>query len=181
MRSCQSAVWVVVVSGILVSPLAGAAEPCSDFSWDVHQERALFGSTGLPAVSGKGHDTAVPLLLDHLYNVQLSPQTEVEFVAVPGKKVLGDGAYAGLAVFDIASPGTYRVSLDVPAWIDVVSSGQLVASRDFQGAHGCNAPRKIIAYEFQIAQHFVLQLSGASSASVRVAITRAPETKGSIK
>ena len=180
MRSFQHAVWVTLVlgSGVLSISAAGAAEPCNDFSWDVHQERALFGSTAAPAVAGKVRESAVPLFVDRLYQVQLSPQNEVTFVAGPGKKMLSDGAYAGLAAFDTSAPGTYRVSLDVPFWIDVVANGQLVASKDFQGARGCNAPHKIVAYELPAAKHLVLQFSGATSASVRVAITRVPEPKG---
>jgi hypothetical protein len=98
-------------------------------------------------------------------------------VSAPGKSIPADGAFAGLAVFQVAAPGTYRIATDEPFWIDVVLDGQLIASKDYQGAPGCRAPRKIVEFDLPAAKHLVLQLSGASSASTLVTITRTPAPK----
>jgi hypothetical protein len=172
----HNAVRAALVAGIgwLAVPAALAADPCSDFKWDVHTERSLFESPAHPVVAGLSSSSAVPVTLDRLYQLQLGPQAEVAFAAAPAKKQWSDGAHAGLATFDISVAGSYRVALDAPVWIDVVANGLVVPSKDFQGAHGCNAPHKIVVFDLPVAQHVVLQLSGASSGSVRVAITRVP-------
>jgi hypothetical protein len=82
----------------------------------------------------------------------LLTQSEVTFALSPEKKMRTDGAVAGLALLQLTAPGNYRVSLDVPFWIDVVASGELATTRDFQGQPSCDAPHKIVEFD----------LSGAS-------------------
>ena len=73
--------------------------------------------------------------------------------------------------FRVTSAGAYRVSLSTAHWIDVVADGQLIKSRDFQGAHGCERPHKIVEYELPAGKELVLQVSGATAPAVLVAIT----------
>jgi hypothetical protein len=162
------------LAAALVTLPALAADPCSGFAWDVTRERALYALPPLQAPAGVNPASAVPLGTDHLYLLSLAPQTQVRFAAAPGKKMLTDGAFAGLAAFQITTPGTYRVALDEPFWIDVVLDGHVLPSKDFQGAPGCTAPRKIVEYDLPAAKQLVLQFSGSTSPTTRVTITRAP-------
>jgi hypothetical protein len=148
-----------------------------DFKWDVTQERALFAGTATPLTAGTDLKSAPSVLLNHFYALQLMPQDQVTFAAKPGKKTPSAGSKAGIVTFKVPASGSYRVAIDMPFWIDVVSSGALVAAKDFQGQHGCNAPHKIVEFELVGTRPFVLQLSNAAADSVRLAITAAPARK----
>jgi hypothetical protein len=164
--------WALLAcSGTPQSALA--ADPCDGFSWDVHQERAVFASTAQTLPAGRALAAAPELVPNHLYLLALSPQDQVTFPVTPGKRALADGAYAGVAHVHIAQPGSYRVALNGGFWIDLVSGGTPITSSDFTGQPHCDAPRKIVQFSLP-AGDLVLQLSGAASTPVRVAIVPAP-------
>jgi hypothetical protein len=165
-----------VLAGTVSAP-ALAADPCTGFKWDVSKEHALFGGSAVSLPAGRDAASAPTIALDRLYELKLTPQDQVAFALPPGKKMLTDGAYAGLAAFQVNAPGAYRVSVDVPFWIDVVADGKLVGTKDFQGQRGCDAPHKIVEYELAASQPFVLQVSGSTKAMVRLTVTRSPAPK----
>jgi hypothetical protein len=115
--------------------------------------------------------------LSHLYALKLMPQDQVTFAATPGKKPPSTGSNAGVFTFKLPASGSYRVAIDMPFWIDVVSNGALVAAKDFQGQHGCGAPHKIVEFELAGTRPFFLQLSNAAASSVRLTITATPARK----
>ena len=156
------------------------APACRDFSWDVHQERALFA--GQPqAVQGGTSASATPTVrTDRFYQVQLAPQPQVKFVAPPGKVMLADGAYAGMVKFRVPHSGSYRVSLDAPFWIDVVADGKLLATQDFSGSR-CAGPHKMVIFNMPAGQDLWLQISGARSAQAQIAVTAGSGTQGPAK
>jgi hypothetical protein len=171
----NKAIWLLLI--VLVDTgveSAFAADPCSEFKWDVSKEHALFGAPGLALSAGKDAATAPTIGTDRLYVLQLAPQPEVAFALAPGKKMLADGAYAGLATLKLDTPGNYRVSLDVPLWIDAVANGKLAVTKDFQGQQRCDAPHKIVEFDLSGAQQFVLQMSGSAKPTVRLTVTQAP-------
>lgn len=49
----------------------------------------------------------------------------------------------------------------------------LIGSNEFAAAHGCEAPHKIVQFDLQPGT-YVLQLTGATSQNVRLALTRTP-------
>jgi hypothetical protein len=158
----------------LASAVAMAqAEPCDGFGWNVSRERVLFASTAQPMLAG--HDAASSPLLatERLYDLQLTPQDQVAFVRSPGKKKPADGAFAGIARLRLDSAGNYRISVDQPFWIDVIAAGQVLASSDFQGRAGCQAPHKIVLYSLPGGQELLLQVSGTASPRARLTVTRA--------
>jgi hypothetical protein len=168
---------------LLVLVLGGAALPafaddaCVDFKWDVRKERALFAET--PTALAAGHDDAsAPVVVpNRLYSLRLVAQDHVAFLVPPAAKMPIPGAYAGLATLSVAVPGSYRIAVDLPFWIDVVSHGALVKASDYQGQHSCNAPHKIVQFDLAGAQPFVLQFSSAATDSVLLTITAAPARK----
>ncbi len=154
-----------------------ADDACVDFRWDVTQERALFAGPATPLAAGVDPKSAPPVVLNRLYEIALSKQDKVRFAAGPGKKSPRAESYGGLVTFKIPASGSYRVAIDMPFWIDVVSNGALVAANDFQGQHGCSAPHKIVQFDLLGTRPFFLQLSNAAPQSVRLTISATPARK----
>jgi hypothetical protein len=168
---------------LLVLVLGGAALPafaddaCVDFKWDVRKERALFAETPTALAAGQTEASAPAVVPNRLYSLRLVAQDHVAFLVPPAAKMPTPGAYAGLATLNIAVPGSYRIAVDLPFWIDVVSHGALVKASDYQGQHSCNAPHKIVQFDLVGAQPFVLQFSNAAADTVLLTITAAPARK----
>jgi hypothetical protein len=168
-----AALLVALVMGSIAIP-AHADDPCAGFKWDVSKERALFAESAVPLTAGKDRKSAPVVVPNHLYQLQLTPQDHVAFVTPPAKKMLAEGAYAGIAMLKVPASASYRVAVDIPFWIDVVLNGALVTAKDFQGQQGCSAPHKIVEFELDAAQPLVLQFSGATRGSVRLTVTQSP-------
>jgi hypothetical protein len=168
---------MVLAAAIAAVAPALADEACVDFKWDVSQERALFAGPATPVAAAADPKSAPTLLLNHLYELKLSKQAEVSFALTPGRKSPREGSYGGLATFKIPAGGSYRIAVDMPFWIDVVSDGALVAANDFQGQHGCRSPHKIVQFDLLGTRPFFLQLSNAAPDSVRLTITAMPARK----
>jgi hypothetical protein len=85
--------------------------------------------------------------------------------------------FADLLTLKIPAPGSYRIAGDLPFWIDVVSNGDLVAAKDYQGQHACSAPHKIVEFDLVGVQPFVVQISNAATDSVLLTVTPSPVRK----
>ena len=48
------------------------------------------------------------------------------------------------------------------------------AVEDYQGLHSCDAPHKVVEFNLAGTARFVLQLSGAPKAAIRLTVTQAP-------
>jgi hypothetical protein len=174
-RNAVISICLIVVFG--ASGKAFADDACVDFKWDVTQERGLFSGTATPLSAGADSKSAPVMQLNHLYALKLMPQDQVTFAATPGKKTPSAGSNAGVFTFRLPASGSYRVAIDMPFWIDVVSNGALVAAKDFQGQHGCSAPHKIVEFDLVGTRPFFLQLSNAAASSVRLTLTATPPRK----
>ena len=161
----------------LIAASASAATPCTGFKWDVSKELALFDGASVALSAGKNGGSAPTVGMDRLYQLQLLPQAAVAFAMTPGKSTATDGAYAGLAKLKLHAPGSYRVAVDAPLWIDVVSNGKLATATDFQGSQSCDGPHKIVEFDLTGSTRFVLQISGSAKAAVRLTVTRTPARK----
>jgi hypothetical protein len=165
----------LLVGGAALS--ARADDACLDFKWDVSQERALFAGTPAAVTTGKDPASAPVVVPNRLYKLRLAPQDSVAFPATTAKKTPASAAYAGLAALKIAVPGSYRIAVDLPLWIDVVSQGALIQAADFQGQHACAAPHKIVVFDLAGVQPFMLQFSSAASDSILLTVTASPIRK----
>lgn len=175
-RSPVLSILLAVLWTVAGAP-ALADDACVDFKWDVARERALFAGPATPLTAAADAKAPPLVLLDHLYEVKLRPQDQVTFAAAPGKKNPRAGSQAGLLTFKLPSSGSYRVAIDMPFYIDVVSNGALVAATDFQGQRGCSSPHKIVEYDLSGTRPFLLQLSNADPDTVRLTITVTPARK----
>ena len=155
---------------------ARADDGCIDFKWDVRKERALFAGTASALNAGAEAKSAPVLVPNRLYKLRLMMQDRVAVAVAPAKKA-AEGAFAGLATLNSLAAGAYRIAIDVPVWIDVVSDGTLVPAKDFEGQHNCNAPHKIVEFELSGGQPFVLQFSKGMSENILLTITPSPARK----
>ena len=170
----------LVLAALFASTGAAPArgeEGCLDFKWEVSKERALFASTPTSLAAGTEVKSAPALAVDRAYSLKLAPQRQVAFAAGPGKSPGDRPAYAGLATLKVPSTATYRISIDMPFWIDVVARGTLLSPTDFQGQHTCAAPHKIVEFTLQAGSPLVLQLSGGNQDGVVLTVTAAPPRK----
>jgi hypothetical protein len=170
------------VSILIALVFAGGALPalgdaCLDFKWDVSQERALYRGTPTELTAGKNPKSAPLVVPNRLYSLRLAAQDQVAFTVASAKAIPIAGAFAGLATLKIAAPGSYRIAIDLPFWIDVVSNGTLLQPSDFQGQHACSAPHKIVQFDLVGVQPYVLQFSNAASEQVLLTVTRTPPRK----
>ena len=168
---------IVLATVFAAAAPALADDACVDFKWDVSQERVLFAGPATPVTAAADPKSAPTLQLNHLYELKLSKQEQVSFAVTPAKKSPRDGSHGGLVTFKIPASGSYRVAIDMPFWIDVVSNGALVAADDFQGQHGCPSPHKIVQFDLLGSRPFFLQLSNAAPDSVRLTVTATPARK----
>jgi hypothetical protein len=158
-------------------PIARADDACTDFKWDVSKERSLFATAPTPITAGTDAKTAPTVLPNKLYQIQLASQAGVKFALEPARKSRADSDHAGVATLKVPANGSYRISMDAPLWIDVVSNAALVSAKDFQGQHDCKAPHKIVEFELAAGQTVTLQFSSSAADSVRMTVTASPVRK----
>jgi len=173
-RLFQTPAFSLAIAFLVSAPAtqALAQDPCGGFKWDVSKERALFASSALSQPAGKDAAAAPMIVPNRLYQLQLKPEAQVAFPVPPGKKPRADGTYAGLAALKIPKSGSYRISLDLPFWVDVAAGGKLVPAKDYEGQQNCNAPHKIVEFELDGQAPLMLQFSGVSQAAVRLTVTQ---------
>ena len=169
------ALLVCLASAAAAKPVH-AEDACIDFKWDVSKERALFAGTPTALAAGKDSASAPVIVPNRLYRLGLAPQEQVTFPASPARKAAA-GAFAGLATLKISAPGAYRIAIDLPVWIDVVTSGNLVAAKDFEGQRNCSAPHKIVEFELAGVQPFALQFSSGMNSNILITVTPSPARK----
>jgi hypothetical protein len=162
---------------VAASLSARADEACTDFKWDVSKERSLFATAPTPLNAGADAKTAPTVLLDKLYQIQLVSQASVKFALEPGRKSHADSDHAGIATLKLPANGSYRISIDMPLWIDVVSNAALVSAKDFQSQRDCKSPHKIVEFELPADQTVTLQFSSSAADSVGMTVTASPVRK----
>jgi hypothetical protein len=167
--SVVTAAWVLLS---VVPAVADEVEGCGHFVWDVSHELAVMKQTPQTVSAGVKAGSEAPVLqLDKLYDLKLSGQGGVTYAVKPSKPTLNDSVQGGVARFHIDKAGAYRISITSGHWIDVVDGTQVIKSRDFTGARGCDRPRKIVEFDLPGGKELTLQLSGSTDAAVLLSIT----------
>lgn len=168
-RWTQTAVLLLGLSGAA----AHADDPCASFKWNVAHERALFAAKAQALTAAKAAADAPELASEQLYDISLLPQATLALRVPAGVKSSFEGAFGGFARLNIASAGLYRVSVDQPGWIDLVSEHGVIPSSDFSGSHGCSAPHKVVQFDLPTGT-VLLQLTGIAGSHVELLLTKAP-------
>lgn len=168
----------IALLALLVSSAAWA-DGCEGFKWNLAREYALYAAGPSHEKSGTDTRSAPALKTDTLYELALTPQADVQFALQPGKKMLTDGTFGGIVSFTVPASGDYRIGIDVPFWMDVISEGKLVMSKDFGGPQGCaKPPHKLVQFELSGGKTYLLQFSGQTLPAVHVSIVKAEPAKG---
>lgn len=159
---------------ILTATPGAADDECGKFSWPVAHERRLFAETAKTVAGGPDADSAPAIKLNRAYDVILMPEDVVRFAAPRGQELLSTSGYGGLLKFSVPRAGLYRVSLDLPFWVDVIARDGPIKSGDSQEQEDCNAPHTVIEYQLPGRTTLILQLSGNSNTRVRLTVTATP-------
>jgi hypothetical protein len=177
LRRRAAAIAIGLLSGwAMSSTLAQESTPaasCASYDVDVSTELALLDKPPIDvARTSAGNESSTELVTGQAYALQLAPQAETRFVVSPGRRMLDEGAYAGVARFAVSAPGTWRISLDHNSWVDVVTpEGSLVESSRFGGRMDCAPLRKLVEFPLQPGLSYTLQLSGGTETTAVVLIT----------
>jgi len=160
---------LVSVVCVMVAP-ALAQEPigCDKFKWPLDKERATLTGTDLPKVTS-GSEVKWPLPFATM--VALVPLTDAKLPVAPERTPKSQDLFGGF--IQIAAPvkaGTYRITLSLPGWIDVVQDNQRIRSTAATGATGCEGVRKSVKFELA-ASPFTVQLSGIEARTIGLAIS----------
>lgn len=171
-RSGLLPICFIVASMAITPPVLAEEDGCSHFTWNVSHELAVMKQKAESVTAATKPTSRLPLLtLDHLYELQLSPQTGISFSVPPAKPTLNDSAQGGLVRIRVPKAGVYRVSSSSGHWIDVVSGQHTIKSKDFQGSRSCERPHKIVEFELPANTDLVIQFSGSTERSIALAIT----------
>jgi hypothetical protein len=114
---------------VAAAPIAQApgAEPTADQRCAVSRPPLPAGLTGwsrrAPLAAGTSTRSAPVIVVGHGADLRLAPADQVT-PAVTSQRQPDIGETAGLALFQVARPGTYRVALGNAAWIDVVRAAK---------------------------------------------------------
>jgi hypothetical protein len=173
-RTHPRATLTAVLGLGIFSAASYAEDPCGAFKWNVAHERAAFAQSPQALSAAAAADAAAQLLPERLYALSLLPQEQLRLAVPLGKKAQFAGAFGGLIRLKVSEAGSYRISLDQSGWIDVVGAAGVITSSDYAGAAGCTAPHKSVQFNLPSGD-YLLQLSGVSAASARLAVTAAPD------
>jgi hypothetical protein len=121
------------------------------------------------AVSADGLGKAL-LMLGQTMLVVLHPTKEVSYPTEP-EKLSGAAAQGGLVAVMIPEAGTWQVSLNSGAWIDVLQNGIAVTSTAHGHAFTCSGLRKVV--DFPLAPgRVVIQISANVDPSLIALVSR---------
>ncbi|HKE95187.1 MAG TPA: hypothetical protein VKB34_12825 [Povalibacter sp.] len=168
---------VALLSALLLTHASAATttpdkEGCTDFRFNLAHELALFATAPQPVTAGTSAQNVPTLQQDRLYAVHLNPQAEVKFSVAPGKLTVNEGSYAGVVSFVPAADGLLRVTLDEPAWIDVVANGTAIQSTDHTGSPSCRLLHKSVRFKVSKGVPLNVQISGSTGAEVRLTLSQ---------
>jgi hypothetical protein len=150
------------------------SKSCQTSGWEMSREIAAFRGSVPSVAAGTTAKDARALTAGVLAELTLEPQGGIQFAAPPERPAKVPMPLAGLAQFKVPTTGHYRVTVDVPLWLDAVSASAIIPSGTFNGWHECPLFRKTVEYPLQAGQVVVLQFSGAASAVVKVLIEAVP-------
>ncbi len=90
----------------------------------------------------------------------------------------GEGGAAGYVRLPApTADGLLQVTLDQPAWIDLIAGGMPLKAVAFTGVRDCPLARKSVRFAVAAGAPLVLQISGTQAASVKLSISLLPAIK----
>jgi hypothetical protein len=145
------------------------ASGCDSFAWRIARERAWFGDAKLARRASGARLSRI----DRAVELALLPTKKVRFFMAP-EQAPDPGGYSGeVTFFGVPKPATYQVTLSDEAWIEVFENGARLKFTSSTGAKGCAGVRKSVRFKLAPGNLVLIQLSGATKDSIKVAFTDA--------
>jgi len=124
----------------------------------------------LSAAASAGDLAKSELKIAAAAKVALLQTPKVDYPAPP-EKPGGSVSHGGLLGFMVKEPGTYRVALSTPAWVEVVKDGKSIAPASFGHGPECTTIRKIVEFPLGAGAH-VLEIAANAENTVNVLVVR---------
>ena len=105
-------------------------------------------------------------------DLALAPTAQVSFATAPNKAPTPT-THSGMAIFTVATAGTYRVALGTSAWIDIVQGGKFLPSAAHAHGLDCAGIRKMVDFALTPG-NYVLQIEGGRDPVAGLLIARLP-------
>jgi hypothetical protein len=165
------AVCTVVLTA---APMAFAAETggCESFAWPVKTELQWMKAPDSEAVASGAKLPSPP---EKALALSLQPMSAVSFPVAPTGRLKPEGdVYGGIITFDSPSsaPGSYQVTVQTGAWVDVVQDGKALKPTAHSGKSDCDGVRKTIRFKLDPGP-FTLEFSNVRKDSIKFAIRQA--------
>jgi hypothetical protein len=156
---------------ILATPALAADEAaCEKFAWPLVRERTWFAAPDKPSISVGAQVSGVPKTA---FVLRLASDTKASFAMPPEQKPKAETWFGGMVTFPSPDkPGLHQITLSEEAWIDVVQDGRYLQALAHTGRRDCSSVRKSVRFDVSQAP-FVVQLSGAASDTVTLAVAPA--------
>jgi hypothetical protein len=158
--------WIAACFAALSTTLAWAEEPvgCDKFKWPVDREMAALRTPNLKEVKSGTKVSTLPFA----GTILLAPSSSASLPKAPERSPKID-TFSGYLEIAGVKAGTYSISLDDAAWVDVVGDNQFLKAKAHSGVQGCQGIRKVLQFELR-ADPLVVQISGAPTQRLNVAI-----------
>lgn len=183
---CAACVFAFAIADPFIFAVAGDAERldqtssvgsgsgCDAFAWPVSNERAWFTDKKLRR-SASGVRLA---RIDRAVELQLMPTRSIQFF-LPPNQVLPPDSYSGeVTFFGVPHPGIYQVTVSKDARIDVFENGTRLSFVGASEAKDCDGVRKSARFALASGDLVLVQISGASQPSIKVAFEEAADLAG---
>lgn len=128
-------------------------------------------SVRTPLDAGAGTRSAPVLVVGRAAELRLVSFDRLTPAVTPAR-IAEPGSSGGMALFQVTRPGTYRVALGGPAWIDVVRAGRSLPAAAHGHGPSCTGIRKMVDFKLSPGR-YILQLTGASAVTLPVMIAHA--------
>ncbi len=144
---------------------------CEDYAWDLRGELAALETerTRITSLTEQGPFVALSPALRPL-DVRLHPIQLVSLAGLDEKKRRPTASFAGMFMVTVPKNGIYRVSSNVPAWIEMVSGASRLEPEGFEMQTACAKLFKSVAFRLRAGTTYWLEVS-ANSAEVVILIT----------
>lgn len=164
---------LLLATSLHIHTASAAGTGCEAFAWPLDAERAALSA---PDIEKLASGAAPGDWKERAFVLELKPIADVKFDLPPGGKPKREAKETFGGVLTFAAPAKaagYQVTLTGEGWIDVVQDGKQLAAADHTGAKECPGLRKSVRFDVA-ASPVVLQISGAPTASIGIALRPTP-------
>ncbi len=152
------------------APKAQSDSGCDSFAWPIARERAWFDDAKLARRASGARLSRI----DRAVELSLLPTKKIKFFLPPERAPEPDTYSGEVTFFGVPRPATYQVTLSDEAWIEVFENGVRLKSTSATGAPDCAGVRKSVRFALAPGDLVLIQLSGATTDSIKVAFAEAP-------